>query len=363
MYKVVHVISDKNIGGAGILLLGLLRHTDRERFAPLLVLPRGSQLLPRAKALGVPCFTLEWGGDKTLSLAAILPLFRLLWREKPDILHTNASLSARIAALPFLGMAKFDTKHCCFAPTARQTSPFARLCFRAFEELSGVHYIATARAVRDDLLARGSSGKRTRVICGGSERVLPLSHAEKAALRGALGIPEEAFVVGYAARVEKGKGHETMLAAARLLSGRKDVFFLAVGGGSLLPALQKAAEECPNLRFLGFREDIGRVMNLFDLNLNCSYLSETSSLSLSEGMSLGIPLIVTAIGGNPDMARGCGLVVPPRDPRALADAILRLSHDKALYTRLSNMAKRRYAADYSAARMTKKIERFYLDRL
>ncbi len=359
MYKVIHVISDKNIGGAGVLLLGLLRHTDRTRFEPLVVLPKGSLLAPRVRALGVRCFALSRGGDKTLSPTALWPLFRLFWQEKPDIIHTNASLSARLAALP-LRAVRIDTKHCCFAPTARQKSLLARLCFRAFEAVSGVFYIATAEAVRKNLTQRGSACDRLAVIPGGAERPRVLDSKQKAALRAALGIPEGAFVVGLCARVERGKGHEAFLAAARLLRQEKSLFFLAVGGGTLLERLRAAASDLPNVKFLGFREDVGDVLNLFDLSLNCSDLSETSPLALSESMSLGKPIVVTGVGGNADMARGCGLVVPPRDAHALAAAILRLRSDRALYATLSAAATRRYETHYSATHMTQKIEALYL---
>jgi glycosyltransferase involved in cell wall biosynthesis len=362
MYKVIHIISDKNIGGAGVLLLNLLRHSDRTRFAPILVLPKDSLLLPRAKALDVPCVALARGGDKTFSPSALLPLIRLFLREKPDLIHTNASLSARLASLPFRAV-KIDTKHCCFPPTARQKSAPARLLFRAFEALSGVFYIATAEAVRDNLARRGSSLGRLAVIPGGAERMTPLDESEKRALRASLGIPDRAFVVGYCARVERGKGHETFLEAARLLAEERDILFLAVGGGSLLPDFESATKALPNVKFLGFREDVARVMNLFDLSLNCSYLSETSPLSLSEGMSLGKPIVVTDVGGNAAMAKGCGIVVPPRNGRALAAAIQRLKNDRARYAALSTAAQRRYAALYSAARMTQKTEAFYLSLL
>ena len=359
MYKVIHVISDKNVGGAGVLLLNLLCHTDRTRFSPLLVLPKDSLLLPRAKALGVPCVALPRGGDKTFSPAALLPLFRLFLRENPDVIHTNASLSARIASLP-LHAVRIDTKHCCFPPTRRQTSAPARFLFRAFEALSGVFYIATAEAVRENLARRGSACHRLVVIPGGAERVPPLDELEKASLRAALGIPQSAFVVGYCARVEHGKGHETFLEAAHLLAAEKDVLFLAVGGGSLLPDLQKAAQALPNVKALGFREDVGRVMNLFDLSLNCSYLSETSPLSLSESMSLGKPIVVTDVGGNAFMAKDCGFVLPPRDAHALAAAIRHLKNDRALYASLSAAAKRHYEATYAAPRMAQKTEALYL---
>jgi glycosyltransferase involved in cell wall biosynthesis len=163
--------------------------------------------------------------------------------------------------------------------------------------------------------------------------------------------------------VETGKGHEDFLAAARLLLEKKEIFFLAVGGGSRLSELVEAAEGLPNVKFLGFREDVGRVMNLFDLALNCSYLSETSPLSLSESMSLGTPILVTDVGGNADMAEGCGLCLPPRDARALAAAILRLKTDRALYGALAASAPHRYEAEYSAAGMTRRIEELYLSLL
>lgn len=359
MYKILHVISDKNIGGAGVLLLSLLRHTDRTRFEPILVLPRDSLLVPRARALGVRCILMDKGGDKTFSLAALPTLLRIMREVRPHILHTNASLSARVVSIPIRGIISVDTKHCCFAPTAKQTTPIARLAFRTLERLSDVHYILTADAAREPLRLRGGDGSRATVICGGSERVAPIDPKEKRALRAELGIGKNDFVVGYAARVEHGKGHEHLLEAAHLLADQKDIRFLAVGDGTLLSEMRTRAQGLPNVIFTGFREDIGRVTNLFDLTLNCSYLSETSPLSLSEGMSLGIPLVVTDVGGNADMAKGCGLVIPPRAPRALAEAILRLKTDRTLYTRLSNGAKRRHT-DYDAEGMAQKIETLYL---
>ena len=204
MLKVLHVTSDANIGGAGILLLNLLRHTDRGVFEPLLALPRNSLLLPRAQSLGVRCLTYDGAGDKTLSAAAVSSLFRIVRREKPDILHTNASLSARLASLPFRQIVCIDTKHCCFPPTKRQTSPLFRLAFRTFEKISRVSYIATAEAARQNLLVRGGSDELIRVICGGSEAVSSTTSQQKTALKACLGLPENSFIVGYAARLEKG---------------------------------------------------------------------------------------------------------------------------------------------------------------
>lgn len=362
MKKVLHVISDSNIGGAGILVLSLLRHIDRTKFEPILCLPRNSLLAPRAEALGVRLIPLDGEGDKTLSLPALLQLFQILREERPHILHTHASLSARLAALTRRDICCVDTKHCCFPLSPRQTSPLARLLFRAFERLCRVSYIATAEAAKAQLCQRGAKASRITVIHGGGERIPRLSPTEKTALRASLGIPKDAFVVGYAARAVEGKGHHTLLKAARLLAKHRDILWLVVGSGPQLESLRASAVGLDNVIFTGFREDIGRVMNLFDISLNCSYLSETSPLSLSESMSLGIPLVVTDVGGNAPMAKDCGLVLPPRDPEALAEAVLELRNHTALYQTLSDGAARRFSL-YAAERMTRKTEALYLSLL
>jgi glycosyltransferase involved in cell wall biosynthesis len=100
-----------------------------------------------------------------------------------------------------------------------------------------------------------------------------------------------------------------------------------------------------------------------DVNVNCSVGTETSSLALSEGMSLGIPAIVSDYGGNPYMVRHGinGLVCPQGDSLALAEAIERLSREKTLYTRLSRQARLRFAEELNAEAMTKKTEKLYAE--
>ena len=130
---------------------------------------------------------------------------------------------------------------------------------------------------------------------------------------------------------------------------------------------QKTAEWglSQNVKFLGFREDVGKIMNLFDLNVNCSYISETSSLSLSEGMSLGILPVVSNLGGNPFMADfgRCGAIVPPRDPEALAKTILALYRSPRAREELSRRSLAHYEAHFRAEDMARRTEALYLAAL
>ncbi len=359
MKKVLHVITDSGIGGAGILVLRLLQYLDRTRYIPVLALPRGSLLTDRARELGVRTVELDMTGDRSFSPFDIPVFIRLLREERPDILHTHASLTARFAALLCPVPALFDTKHCAFAPSRLARSLPARLAVRALDGITDTCHIATAEAAVRVLHEKGIAKERIRLIVGGSEPILPLAEDERRAMRASLGLCDGDFAVGYAARLEKGKGHEDLIDAARLLRKQPHVKILLVGGGSREEELKRLAAGLPNVRFIGFRSDMERITPCFDMAINCSYLSETSSLSLSESMSLGLPIVVTACGGNPDMARDCGIVIPPRDPRAIADAVTVLARDQERYAILSKAAERRFRECYTAQSMTYATMRAY----
>ena len=98
-----------------------------------------------------------------------------------------------------------------------------------------------------------------------------------------------------------------------------------------------------------------------DVNLNCSIGTETSSLALSEGMSLGVPCIATTFGGNPYMVTDGknGFLVPERDPAAMAEKICALMDDPALRKKLSAGAREVYETKFTASTMTRQLESMY----
>ena len=110
--KVLHVLTDKNIGGAGRWLLYYLKYHDREQFKVEVVLPQGSLLAPAVKALDVPVISMEDMEDKSFDKKALKALVQLFREEKPDIVHTHASMTARMAARAAMVPSIFNTKHC-----------------------------------------------------------------------------------------------------------------------------------------------------------------------------------------------------------------------------------------------------------
>jgi glycosyltransferase involved in cell wall biosynthesis len=225
--------------------------------------------------------------------------------------------------------------------------------------------VAVADAARENLIELGISQKQIAVIVNGAEPLRVLSACEKNIWRARLGIPDGAHVVGICARLEPCKDHTTLLRAAeRLRRSGKNCFFLIVGDGSLREELEKEAkrrELSSCICFTGFAEDVAPYVNLLDIHVNCSVGTETSSLAISEAMSLGVPTVASDYGGNPYMVRDGlnGLLYPVGNDAALANAISRLLDDPVLLSRLSHNARLRFERELNAECMTRKTERLY----
>jgi glycosyltransferase involved in cell wall biosynthesis len=151
-------------------------------------------------------------------------------------------------------------------------------------------------------------------------------------MRAELGLDEGTFVVGAVARLDPVKSLETLIQAVASFEAPARVVALIVGDGPERAALERAAKESrapERIRFLGYRPDARRCLAACDTYVNCS-TSEGVSLTILEAMAAALPVIVTAVGGTPEVVTPeCGLLIPPRDPAALAAAIRALQADPA----------------------------------
>lgn len=363
MIKILHVISDTNIGGAGVHLCNLLACADRTQFDVTVVIPQGSALIPRIAVLDIPTVTIRHGADRSADLRAVPELIAVIRRIHPHILHTHSALYARIAGWLCRVPVAVNTRHC--ADMTAPTAPKTRLAVGFSEHLLNTHTIATAHYVKGILVKQGHRPQEVTVIHNGSLPVPRLTDAEKKQIRAELGIEDGAFVIGIVARLAEGKGHETFLRAAKLcLDEASNLRFLIVGNGEKEGELKTMAQElgiADQVRFLGFRTDVGRIMNILAINVNCSRRSETSSLSLSEGMCVGAVPVVTDCGGNPFMAGlgACGFVFPVENADRLAEVLLSLSRDKTRLATLSASCQRHFSTHFTAEGMTTKTELLY----
>ena len=96
--KIIEVSTDSNIGGAGKCLITLLKNFDYDKLDVKVILPPSSLLKPEIEALGIEVIEVEGIAEKSLDFKAIKELKKIFKEEKPDLVHTHASMSARIAA-------------------------------------------------------------------------------------------------------------------------------------------------------------------------------------------------------------------------------------------------------------------------
>ena len=98
MIKVLNIISDTNIRGAGRYLLNFLKYYDRSKYEIKVVLPENSQLKPEVEKRNTPVIEVPGMGDQSFSMEAVKALKRVIRAEQPDIVHTHGAMSGRIAA-------------------------------------------------------------------------------------------------------------------------------------------------------------------------------------------------------------------------------------------------------------------------
>ncbi len=365
MIKVLNILTDTNIGGAGRLLVNYLHCHDRSQFEIKVILPADSALKPLVEAEGYEVIEMTHGRDKSLDFRAIGELGRIIKAEKPHIVHTHSAFSGKLAAFLCGVKCRFYTRHCAFAMPKRLTTFPGKQLNGFINNTLATDIVAVAKAAADNLTETGVASRKITVIINGVEPMRVTSAEEQATLKQSLGIGEHTFVCGISARLEPYKGHRYLLDTVKQVTTvHPDTVCLIIGGGSEEHALKQYATDlgiAEHLRFTGFVSDVAPYYNIMDLNLNCSIGTETSSLALSEGMSLRVPAVVSDFGGNPYMITDGvnGFVVPERNSAAMAEAILRIIGDPALHTQLCDGAYREYKAKFTAAAMTRQLENLY----
>ncbi len=365
--KVAEVLSDTNIGGAGRLLLTRFRLSNREKFEQSIILPRGSELEPCFIELGYAPSPMEYCMNRSFDFREILYLRRYFKRLGPDIVNAHGCLSARIAAKLAGVPVCIYTRHCAYNPGAFMRCGVLRKLTKRFTDKTADKIIAVADAAKQNLLDIGISPDKIEVIINGVIPIEKYDADKKALLRKELGIEKDAFVCGICARLEECKGIDVLLRAARKLlrsNNDKKYYFVIVGKGSRSDELKSLADALgisTNVIFCGFASDVTPYLNCFDVNVNCSRGTETSSLALSEGMSIGLPCIASDWGGNPYMVKDGynGFIFPTDDFLSLAKHIEQLACDKDLYKRMSKNAYERFCNELTAEKMTQKTEELY----
>ena len=368
MIRVLNVISDTNIGGAGRVILNYLRYADRERFETWVAVPEGSALVQPLEEAGARVIPVAGMADRSYHREDVRTLEKLIRREEPDLVHTHGSLSGRIAARR-CGRKVVYTRHSVFPVSAKLRYPPGRWVNKWINEHYADRIIAVSPAAAENLTDAGISPRRITVILNGVAPVERSGPEACRALREKYGLSEGVFTAGILARLEPYKGHLHVMEAAQLLKeeGRRFQILIAGAGGYERELREEAARRGlgDTVFFLGFQADVAPVLSVLDVQLNASYGTEATSLALLEGMSLGVPVIASDYGGNPWIIEDgeTGLIFPTRDSAALAHCIARFMDEPETRSHMGRRAREQFQARFTGEMFARNVEQVYLEVL
>lgn len=372
--KVLFVSHSAYIAGAEKCLFALVKNLDRERFEPVVVLPCNGPLKDKIGGLGVKTTVrhlVPWIYPFA-NVQADLGMMRrceglasLIEDEGIDIVHTNTStiaegaIAARLTDRPHVWHLHEILE---LYSTLKPLLPLY-LTYRFIDLFSD--YVVVGSTALEKTAGKTVRREKMRLIYNGVER--PDVIKSKETLRRELGLPEGCHLVCTIGSIIKEKDHLNFVeAAVRVINARKDVYFIAAGAIEDF-AVWKAVEEKirkhsigENVRFLGFRNDIGRILSEADVYV---VPSETESFNLSavEAMACSKPIAATRCGGPEEIVMDgeTGLLVPVKDPDALAGAIISLIDEPAKRRQMGLAGKKRYEDLFSAGKYALEFQALY----
>ena len=232
--------------------------------------------------------------------------------------------------------------------------PYWKLKLRLTDRCNG-RYIAISELIRRYLIDTVGlpADKITTVLYGAAAR----PPRPKADLRAALGLPPEAFIVGFVGRLEPQKNLPVLLEAVR---GLGDVHVALVGAGTLDAELKALAAGNANVHFLGYRPEAADLIPAFDLFCLPSRW-EGLGLVLIESMLRKVPIVGSTAGAIPEILGGgaYGLLFDPERPAELKERILRAQSDPAGMARLAEAALLHARAEFTVEGMVRRTSEVY----
>jgi glycosyltransferase involved in cell wall biosynthesis len=188
------------------------------------------------------------------------------------------------------------------------------------------------------------------------------------AIKESLGIKKEALVVGTIGALTREKGHQYLLRAAlKVIRIYPKAIFLLVGDGTERPNLEKTASSLGiknSVIFAGMRKDVPEILSILNVFVLPS-LNEGLPMALLEAHAARIPVVATRVGAIPDVLEDgvTGILIPPKDPQAIAEAIIMILSDKQLASGIAQKGFERVRDNFSSEKMANKYLSIYRELL
>lgn len=355
-----HIDAGKEWRGGQRQSFFLVRELLKKGLEVVFVVQPESPLHQKAEEAGLPVLPVRMKSE--LDLGAGFRIFRAMRRRVCRVAHFHDAHSVAVG-----GRAAAWAGVPLRVITRRVDFPLKRNAFSRRKYLKNVDaVIAISDGVKKVLLDGGVPASAIEVIASGIDFSVFREVSSRDFLRKEFAFAPDDYLVGIVAALEDHKGHAYLFQATGILKERAPkVRLIVVGTGSLRMELEGQVRNLgveDIVFFLGFREDVPRILASLDLFVLSSHLEGLGS-SLLDAMASRLPVVATQTGGIPEIVihGETGILVPPRDPQALAEAILRVYRDKELASRLAQkgfeFVQRRFSAEAMADKVLALYER------
>ncbi|MGO9603880.1 MAG: glycosyltransferase family 4 protein [Candidatus Binataceae bacterium] len=354
--RIAGVDPERGFAGGESQVLGLTRALIRMGHRAELICDPEGRLYERAREAGITCYPLKL--RNSIDVAGAMRLRSILGRERYDIVHFHTSRAHAMA--PFargFARALVVTRRMDYRPN-RLFAPY--LYSRAVDGVAAISH-GVANALADAGVAR----ERVTIIPSGVDctHFRPPSADERAAARAALHIPPETISVGTVGALTERKGHRYLLEAiARMETGTAVVCRVA-GDGALREELEREAESLGiggRVRFMGRIEDSRAMLWALDIFVFPS-LWEGLGVAAIEASACGLAIVASDAGGIGEVVINgkSGILVPPANPAALAEAIAQLAGSPGERSRMGDGARERAEAEFAMSTMAERTLALY----
>lgn len=363
--RVLHIVLGLQIGGLERFVLDLVSASEKAVVSTVLCLadPETDPQIDGSLRI------IRWNKASGLQPRLALQIAKLVRQEKIDIIHTHnpgphlyGALAGVISRRPVV-----HSKHGRNYPGNKRKVWLNRIASALSRRIVAVS--ADARAVCMEI-EKTPDHKVITILNGiDTNRYHPAAE-KKAGLRESWAIPSGTLLIGIVARLSSEKNHALLLEACALLKQRRLTFELAIiGDGPLRPELERMSRDLDLssfVHFLGARADVALLLPMLDV-FALSSTTEGISLTLLEAMSCGLPVVATAVGGNPEVVIDgeTGFVVP-LDATAMANTLQQFATDEDntnLGLRMGRAGRERVLAKFSLSRAAAEYDSLYREVL
>jgi len=361
MWTIFHTEASGGWGGQEIRILAESLGMRARGHRVVIIAEAGSGIMEKAAGAGLETVPVSF--RKKDYPKTFVRLARLMGELGADFVNTHSSRDSWLASLaakasprgPFV----IRTRH---ISTPVATNLAASIIYRRLPD--GI--VTTAEAIRRQLITRnGVDPDRVVTIPTGVDTGVFDPARGYGDVRGELGLAPGTPLVGMVSVLRSWKGHDYFIEAAALVAREvPEARFLVAGDGPRRDDIRRIIAErglAGKVLMMGHREDVPAVLASLDVFVQPSYANEGIPQSVMQAMAMEVPVVASDLPPFRELVTDgdTGLLVPARDPRALAERITLLLGDRALGTRLGKDARRLVTERFSVERMLDSTEELY----